>query len=406
MTAQGSSAESAAGVLATGLRARRAEIEDAVLTRILAVSAASQELDPEYAEGLPGAVQAAIGYGFDALELGAERVPPPPPLLLARARLAARSGVGLDTVLRRYFAGHSLVADFLVGEAKQGGPSASSQLQFLLRSQASVFERLLAAVSEEHARESENRLLSTEELKSQRIERLLAGELIDVSRLDYELQGSHLGLMASGPNAYDLLRELAGRLDRHLLVTRRRESLLWAWLGGRSQLDPAEPARIASDLLPEAACLAIGEPGEGLAGWRLSHRQAKAALPIAQRGSDPVVRYADVALLASVIQDDVLTASLRENYLEPLRAARDGGKAARETLRAYFAAGRNVSSTAARLGVNRSTVTSRLRIVEESLGRSLESCSGELEAALRLQELSGRIYPINSRVFPQGYSAH
>jgi DNA-binding PucR family transcriptional regulator len=57
---------------------------------------------------------------------------------------------------------------------------------------------------------------------------------------------------------------------------------------------------------------------------------------------------------------------------------------ARRTLRAYFAAERNVSSAAAALGVRRQTITSRLHVIEERLGRSLGVYATELDAALRL----------------------
>jgi hypothetical protein len=39
--------------------------------------------------------------------------------------------------------------------------------------------------------------------------------------------------------------------------------------------------------------------------------------------------------------------------------------------------------------VNRHTVTNRLRIVEERVGRSLTSSGAEIEAALRLHDLDG-----------------
>ena len=56
----------------------------------------------------------------------------------------------------------------------------------------------------------------------------------------------------------------------------------------------------------------------------------------------------------------------------------------RTTLRAYFAAERNVSSTAVVLGVDRRTVTNRLRAIEELFGRPLKDVAAELETALRL----------------------
>ena len=83
-------------------------------------------------------------------------------------------------------------------------------------------------------------------------------------------------------------------------------------------------------------------------------------------------------------KDEVLTASLREIYLAPLEAGRDGGAIDRETLCAYFAAGRNGRAAAAALSVSRQTVSSRLRSVEEKIGRSLLACGSDLELALRL----------------------
>ena len=57
-----------------------------------------------------------------------------------------------------------------------------------------------------------------------------------------------------------------------------------------------------------------------------------------------------------------------------------------ETLRAYFAAERNISSTAAALGVDRRTVTNRIRAIEGLFGRSLKDFATELEIALQLDD--------------------
>jgi DNA-binding PucR family transcriptional regulator len=154
----------------------------------------------------------------------------------------------------------------------------------------------------------------------------------------------------------------------------------------RGDAPPGRAARSAPACgLPRGRVdLTVGEPGEGPAGWRLSHRQAKAALPIAERRGEPVLRYADVVLLTSILRDDLVTTSLHQLYLEPLEAAADGGKVARETLRAYFSAERNISSAAVALGVDRRTVTNRIRAIEELFGRPLKDIAAELETALRL----------------------
>jgi DNA-binding PucR family transcriptional regulator len=101
-----------------------------------------------------------------------------------------------------------------------------------------------------------------------------------------------------------------------------------------------------------------------------------------------MIRYSDVALLASALQDEVLASSLQRLYLDPLAYERDGGATLRHTLRAYFLACRQVSSTAAVLGVSRQTVAVRLRTIEERIGRSLDGCASEMDTALRMQELN------------------
>ena len=382
--------EQARAELTIRLRERQAEIEQAVLTRTYAVSGTSgpvdlETLDPTYLQGLRAAVSAAVDYALAVFEHGEERAPSLPFALLTQTRLAARNGVGLDTVLRRYSAGYVLLSDFLVEEAERSGLRGPA-LQRLLRSQGAL-DRLLAVLSEEYAREERARPATTQQRRTERIERLLAGEAIDASGLEYDFEGHHLALLACGPGVATALRELASALDCRLLTACRGEDTLWAWLGARRALDPEELRRHLSASWPAEVTLAIGEAGQGLTGWRLSHRQAKAALQVAQRSQEPFVRYADVALLAAVLQDDLLATSLRQLYLEPLEAERDGGETLRETLRAYFAAGCNVSSAAAVLGVKRHTVTSRLRVIEERLGRPLDTWAAELDAALRLKQM-------------------
>jgi hypothetical protein len=388
---QASREQSGAG-LAKSLRARRQEIEQATLTRIYAVSEPPRAGGPEYAEGLRAAVSAALDYGFAGIERGEQSTPPVPDVLLAQARLAARSGVSLDTVLRRYFAGYTLLGDVLIEETQGSRLLRGDELKRLLRAQAALFDRLLAAVSEEHAREAKSRPDSSEGRRAERVERLLAGELLDAPDLAYEFDCWHLGAIVVGAGAAEAIRAIAEALDRPLLLVRRSEGSVWAWLGGRNRTDPDELRRLVLESGSGLLSLATGEPNQGLAGWRLTHRQARAALPIVLRSERTFVRYVDVALLASILQDDVLATSLRQLYLDPLDADRDGGKALRKTLRAYFAAERNVSSAAAGLGVSRQTVANRLRVIEERIDRPLSSCAVQVEAALSLGDLGDPLF--------------
>jgi hypothetical protein len=373
--------------LARRLRERLPELRAAISTRVYAISDPRDVADPAYLQRLNDAIAVAIDHRLAVLERGERRAPPVPPELLAQARLDARDNVSLETVLRRYFAGNALFGDFLVEEAERA-EVRNADLRPLLAAQATLFDRLLDAVSTEHAEEVRGRRAGAAERRRECVKRLLAGELVDHSELGYELDAMHLALMATGEGAEDVVRALAKRLDRRLLVVRREDEPTWAcWLGGIRPIAAGDVVGTLEDLVAEGVSIAVGEPGEGLAGWRFSHRQAKAALQIAEVGKRPLVAYADVALLSPILRDDLAAGSLRRLYIEPLEAARDGGTVAKETLRAYFCSERNISSTAAALGVDRHTVRNRLRAIEALLGRPLRSCCAELEIALRLSQI-------------------
>ncbi len=371
------------------LQRRRPEIEETILARVYSVSDPTEAGDPEYVAGLRAAVSAAIDYGLSAVSETGRLVAPIPPVLLAQARHAARSGVSLDTVLRRYFAGYTLLGEFVMQEAEAERQLEAEEIHRLSKAQAVIFDQLVVGVTDAYRHEVEGRLHSVERDQVKRVKGLMAGELVDSAELGYELDGHHLGVVAAGPGASRTTRALATALDRRLLLVSRGEGILWGWLGGHRRLAATEVLQLASRSLPAEVSLAVGESTQGVTGWRLTHRQAVAALPVALRGSHRLVRYADVALLASALQDDVLAASLRDIYLIPLEEGRgDGGTDLRDTLTAYFKAGRNASSAASALGLNRKTVSVRLREIEERIGRSLEECPADLEVALKLRDLA------------------
>jgi hypothetical protein len=363
------------------LLARRGEIADAISTRVKALADPSGIDNPAYAQGLRIAVETAIDYGLESIGSRNARELPIPSQLVGQARLAARSGVGLDTVLRRYFAGYTLLADFLIDETEKGRLMGGPALQRFLRAQAALFDRLLVAVSEAHGQADEPNLADR---RLAIVERLLEGELVDDAELGYATEDWHLAVVVTGEGSVEGLRRLSSSLDRRLLWVRTMAGPIWAWLGSRTALEADELiARLASDW-PDEGTLALGEPAKGVVGWRRSHRQAKAAATLMGGGADGVVRYADVALKIAVQQDELLVTSLAEVYLSPLAAERDGGAVARETLRAYFSAGRNVSSAAAALGVSRQTVRNRLKSIEDRLGHPIDRYATEIEMAVEL----------------------
>jgi hypothetical protein len=380
------SAEQARRAVSALLKARRNEIEQTILVRVESVSDDTKPGDPEYAEEMRQAVSTALDFGLAAIEHSEASAPPIPAQLLIRARLAARDGVELAAVLRRYFAGYTLLSEYLAEEAEKHGAIEGAALRGVQRTQAALFDRLVAAVTEEYSRERK-RPASAEQRRAELVKALLAGESLDTPELAYDFDVFHVAVITRGIGAAEVVRGLGAALGCRVLLIRRDGGAVWAWLGARDGPDLEQLEQLVSARWPANVPLAIGEPGKGRSGWQRSHQQAKAAFLVANRKPGVLVRYSDVALPASMLQDDLLATSLHEIYLAPLERTRGAGSALRQTLRAYFAAGRNGASAAAALQVSRQTIGNRLQEVEDQLGRPLASCVAELEAAIRLEEL-------------------
>ncbi len=370
--------------LVARLRARSSELEDLIFERVRKLSAQEEGEDPEYRAGLRATVAESVDYALLGIERGEDWNGSIPAAAAAQARRSARTGVRLDTVLRRYAAGDRLVGEFIMEEA---GRFPSDVLRQVLHTQGSHVDRLMASVAAEYMDELELMRRSPAQRLAERVQRLLAGDApLDAAALDYEFDAWHLGLIVTGSRPAVAARTLAAGLNRQPLVVPRGEETAWAWLGGRQRLSLTEVERYqAAGVLGEVT-LAVGEPRQGIEGWRLTHHEAKAAQQVMLRRPRPLTQASDVVLLAAVLRDDLLAKSLRETYLTPLDEA-DAGPVLRETLRAYFEAGFNAATAAAALQIDRHTVQRRLRKVEEALGRLLHTCHAEIEVALVLEEL-------------------
>ncbi len=319
-------------------------------------------------------------------EMGpAERRPASvPSAIVAQARRAAHAGVALDSVLRRFAAGERLFGELLLDA---GGRIPRSVLLDLMRDQALLLDRIMASIAREYEKEREALQPVEDRRLIECVQRLLAGVYVDTSELDYDLDGWHLGLAATGLEAHRAVREIAARLNRQILAVPRREGAVAAWLGGERRITFADIQRACPAEELHGVSLGIGEAERRLEGWRLTHQQARTALSVALRTPHKVARYGDCALLATTLADDTLTQSLRETYLAPLRSGGDSGMTLIETLRAYLSVGCNAATAAHCLGVDRKTVERRIRKIEKRLDRPLRVCHAELEVALRLEQL-------------------
>ncbi len=379
-----------ASELAEEMRSHRAEVVDAMVARtrdtllsrdITLTPAALAELRPTAAE----CVDAVI----DSIVEGDRWTATLPPGLIRWLKEMARLGVSLEEILRGFTMVGGVLIEFLVERLDE------RRAQDLLRNmaiwQGRNSDRLMNAFAAEYLKEAERLEAAPIRRLAERVKNVLDGGSVTNAGLDYRLDASHIGLIAVGARAELACRSLAEKLGCALLLLPEDESTAWAWLGARRQIEFAELERA---IATEAGGLVVaaGEPRDGVVGWRLTHREAQTALPVALLDGQRLTRCSDVALLAYGLCDEAIGGSLVDRYLRPLERHRDNANL-RETLRTYLRLNCNAASAASSLGVNRHTVQRRLTRVEQAIGESLPGRRAELEVALRLTDLTGNREP-------------
>lgn len=375
-------------LLVSHLRSAKAEIEQMVLSRAEAVAPIPEFIDPQYTRGLRQAVDAAVEYVLGAIEFVDQRSPPIPPDLLVQARVAARHNVPLSAVLQRYIAGYSAISDFVLDavETHRAAPVAvASEVAQLIRV---LLDETTVAVSREHAAEEERRSRSTDHLDTDRVVRLLRGELRFAADFAYDFHGRHLGAIATGPQAADAIGVVGEAAKSQSLVVRPGELSAWAWFRVGEDVDWPALEHATAGELPNSVAVAVGEPHGGVIGWRRTHLEARAALELAVHRPGQLARYGRNELQVAVMNNELLRDSLRDSYLVPLSSGNRGATALKQTVRAYLETGHNASSAAATLGVSRQTVNARVRTAEELLGRPLMKCASAVEVALWLDSIT------------------
>jgi PucR C-terminal helix-turn-helix domain/GGDEF-like domain len=373
--------------LATRLRARLPEIERAILSRVRSLTEETEDEDPAYLVGLRGAVSAALAYGIEGVEEGLDRPAEVPPAITSQARRAAREGVSLNIVMRRYAAGGRMVEDFVLAECA-GVPGAV--LREVLADQGLEVDRLMAKVAAEYEDEVDRAARSTAQREAARIVALVQSDSpVAPLDIDFDFDLWHVGAIFRGGNAERTARRLAERFGYRLLCAARDEETVWVWLSSPRRSAAEDVDRLLVEYMPAELTVAIGESRSGMDGWRLTHREARVALQVMLRRPQRLTRGRDVILLAGILRNETLVRSLLDGYLVPLENNGNLNHSLLDTLRAYFAAAGNAAAAAASLGVTRHTVQRRIKTIEQILGQPIHTCYSELVVALQVVDLIG-----------------
>lgn len=167
-----------------------------------------------------------------------------------------------------------------------------------------------------------------------------------------------------------------------LVVPGGRE--LWCWIGTRSAPE-LEPLRAQeAQLGKQGIRVYVGTPGDGLEGFTVSHREARAAQRIALRATpdQSLTLFPDVEVMSLVSQAPDGWPRFASRTLGELAQPGETAERLRETVHALLTLG-SVEETARSLSIHKNTVRYRVGQAEEILGRPVHQAPVELALALR-----------------------
>jgi len=160
-------------------------------------------------------------------------------------------------------------------------------------------------------------------------------------------------------------------------------SRLWAWFATERSAAPIDAlAHAASSHLQDGQGVALGLPGEGLEGFRSSHRQALRARRLAELAQTPagVIRFDEVDTLCMLGEDPELMGDFMRRKLGGLAAEDPKTERLRENVLVWLRESSNSTRAAARLHTHKNTVLARMQRAEEVLGHPLALHDGQQAA--------------------------
>ncbi len=354
---------------------------------------------PEFGSGEPGALvvatcQANANSIIDGLARNVA-IPAVAPTVEVRqlTRELARHGLQLPAVMRAYRIGAQFWTEHWAAAVRRRVRAGDDAVAIAQAGTSFMFgwlDQISERVAEEYREEAERigRERSLAHLDD--VRRALADPDLDQAatsaRLGYHLHGRHLALVLrhepSGTNPDADARRFAEAITpARPLIVRIDVRTTWCWVSYPGDERPKVPAP------PAALTAAAGRPRFGLAGFRESHREALAALRVAdlaRRGPGTLTYYDDVAVAVICSADPDRCRAFVRAQLGGLTGDDAATRRLRATLAEFFAANSNYRATAARLGIHHNTVRYRLQRAQQILGHPLGERRLALELALHL----------------------
>ncbi|BBZ55866.1 PucR family transcriptional regulator [Mycolicibacterium phocaicum] len=365
--------------------------------------------DGELMALLYDAVQGNLEAFFPAIRHGIpiERIAPPT-AALEHARRMAQRGTDVDELVRAYRLGHHSVLKLVLDEVRAAKLDAELGLQVFEEIAAGSFayiDQVSHQVVTAYQVERDRWLSNRNQMRALRVREVLDGGDLDIDEttdlIRYPLRRVHLALIvwcaehADGDELATMERfvaELAvvlGARERPLFVASDRTTG-WAWVPLPADADdPVGRIRAVVRSRRDAPWLATGNPLEGLAGFRDSHRQAVTARAVAMAPGAPprpvtAANEPGLMVAAQFGADLEHARSWVGQVLGPLAANTDNDERLRETLRGFLRNSSSFKSSADELHLHVNSVKYRVQRAIERRGRSIEEDRIDVEVALLL----------------------
>jgi hypothetical protein len=324
----------------------------------------------------------------------------PPPQAISFTRELARRNVPIAELERGYRVVQHALWRWAVGELRDriADPvHLAAAIEELSAATFATGDALSALVMERYAQERERWVRSADAVRMAAVEQVLSGRTLDVPatsrRLRYELGLEHQAFVAwaDGEDAVPETAAAAVGGARALLVP-LGVGVIAGW---------APVGTLELDTATGGAAVAVGLPGMGARGFRLSHRQAMEARRVARtffsartsgRPRRPVA-YADVGRLALLTHDLDQALEFAQRTLGRLAAGDRPTRRLAETLFVVLEEHGSPRRAGRRLGVHENTVAKRLRAIDGLMGAGPRPGAADLLAALTIQ-LASPHYPL------------
>ncbi|HTX08732.1 MAG TPA: helix-turn-helix domain-containing protein [Solirubrobacteraceae bacterium] len=338
----------------------------------------------------------------------------PPPEALAYAKEYVRRGLGFEVLQRAYRIGQATLSRMWLQELQMRTVDAvqlGDTFGFFNDWLFIWVETLENRLTEYYMAERERQLRGTSAMRVEQVRVILEGAVVDArsasARLKYELDRRHLAYLVwpdeatiDAPNGNLLfaamehvaadVADLLGASD-HISIP--LSGFLACWAGFRET--PRTMTKTATSVLDHlsqrAIYVALGEPGEGVSGFKRSHEEALLTRRVQRLRSKETrtvcVQFSDVALEAMLTHSREEARRFVRHELGKLADADESALRLRATLAVFLEEQASFVAAAERLGVHKNTVAYRIRRAQDLLGRDVRERQLELQTALRIADL-------------------